>query len=85
MSFELHLASESRLLYNYITLLLITVARASLMVSTPSLREAAQSERRVSSLALPSQSSIDGVKSFLRWYFIVSAVRKRRAAISSVV
>ena len=31
--------SQPRLLYNYITLLLITVARASLMVSTPSLRK----------------------------------------------
>ena len=47
---------------NYITLLLITVARASLILSTPSLR-----------------------KSFLRWYFIVSTVRKSREAISSVV
>ena len=46
----------------YATLLLITVAMASLMDSTPSLRN-----------------------SFLRWYFIVSTVRKSREAISSVV
>lgn len=54
--------NSNRPQWTYITLLLITVARASLMVSTPSLR-----------------------KSFLRWYFIVSTVRKSREAISSVV